>query len=161
MLENHEHKKPEHEFDGIVENRENSPPPYFTILFYGLILWGVAFAAYYLLSGWSSHGEFEQNMQRHQEQYTAQQQSTEAEAPAAAQQQVDAAALYTELCSVCHASDGTGGIGPDLTGDYKFGRAISDVKQSITAGRPGGMPGFGTQLSQQEIDALSSYVVEL
>lgn len=54
--------------DGIVENREQEPPVYFNILFYGLIVWGVIFSAYFLLSGWSSHQEFEQKMEIHQQQ---------------------------------------------------------------------------------------------
>ena len=55
-------------FDGIKENRENKPPAYFNILFYGLILWGLIFMGYYLFSGWSSHGEFQEKMSAHQEQ---------------------------------------------------------------------------------------------
>ena len=54
-------------FDGIRENRENKPPPYFNILFYGLILWGVIFMGYFLFSGWSSHDEFQEKMNTHQE----------------------------------------------------------------------------------------------
>ncbi len=57
--------------DGIVEDRNQSPPVYFNILFYGLIIWGVLFMAYYLLSGWSSQQEFEQKMEIHQQQSTA------------------------------------------------------------------------------------------
>jgi len=56
-----------HTYDGIREDREQKPPAYFNILFYGLILWGVAFSAYFLLSGWSSHNEFQQKMTIHQE----------------------------------------------------------------------------------------------
>ena len=55
-----------HDFDGITENREQRPPVYFTVLFYGLIVWGVAFCAFYLLSGWSSDSEFQAKMQAHQ-----------------------------------------------------------------------------------------------
>ena len=54
--------------DGIVEDRKQAPPAYFNILFYGLIIWGVIFMAYFLLSGWSSHQEFEQKMEIHQQQ---------------------------------------------------------------------------------------------
>lgn len=54
--------------DGIVENREQPPPVYFNVLFYGLIIWGVIFMAYYLFSGWSSDAEFQQKMATHQEQ---------------------------------------------------------------------------------------------
>ncbi len=52
-------------FDGIKE--KGAPPPsYFNILFYGLIIWGLLFSAYFLFSGWSSHGEFQEEMQQHQ-----------------------------------------------------------------------------------------------
>jgi cytochrome c oxidase cbb3-type subunit 3 len=146
--------------DGIVEDRKQSPPPYFTVLFYGLILWGVAFSAYYLLSGWSSEGEFEQNMASHQERFTQQPAATES-APAAAAVEVDAAAIYAEKCAVCHADDGSGGIGSALTGDYKFGKSEQEVRVSIADGRPGGMPGFGNQLSAAEIDALTVYLINL
>jgi len=71
MLESHKHKHPTHDFDGITENRVNPPPVYFSVLFYGLIIWGVIFIAYFLLSGWSSHQEFEQKMETHQQQITA------------------------------------------------------------------------------------------
>ena len=54
--------------DGIVENREQSPPVYFNILFYGLIIWGVIFMAYFLFSGWSSDAEFQEKMATHKEQ---------------------------------------------------------------------------------------------
>ncbi len=67
MLDDHEHSRPTHDFDGITENRANSPPLYFSILVYGLIVWGVIFVAWFLLSGWSSEGEFLQKMQTFQE----------------------------------------------------------------------------------------------
>lgn len=54
-------------FDGIKEGKKN-PPAYFNLLFYGLIVWGIIFMGYYLFSGWSSHGEFEEKMSAHQEQ---------------------------------------------------------------------------------------------
>ncbi len=53
--------------DGIKEDREKSPPKYFYLLFYGLIIWAVIFMGYYLFSGWSSHGEFQEKMTAHQE----------------------------------------------------------------------------------------------
>lgn len=53
-------------FDGIKENRQTKPPAYFNILYYGLIIWGIIFMSYYLLSGWSSHGEFQEKMTAHQ-----------------------------------------------------------------------------------------------
>lgn len=63
----HEQNEP---FDGIKENRENKPPVYFNILFYGLIIWGLLFMGYFLFSGWSSDTEFQQKMDAHQQQYS-------------------------------------------------------------------------------------------
>ncbi len=57
-------------FDGIRERKGTKPPIYFNILFYGLIVWGVLFMAYYLFSGWSSHDEFREKMAAHQEKVT-------------------------------------------------------------------------------------------
>jgi len=56
-----------HTYDGIREDREQKPPSYFNLLYYGLILWGIAFSAYFLLSGWNSHDEFKEKMAVHQE----------------------------------------------------------------------------------------------
>lgn len=67
--ENIQSNQPE-PFDGIRENKENKPPPYFNLLFYGLIIWGILFMGYYLLSGWSSQGEFQEKMDAHQQQYS-------------------------------------------------------------------------------------------
>ncbi len=57
-------------FDGIKERKGTKPPIYFNVLFYGLIVWGVLFMGYYLFSGWSSHGEFQEKMAAHQERYS-------------------------------------------------------------------------------------------
>lgn len=166
MLEEHRHKNPTHDFDGIVENRETRPPAYFTILFYGLILWGVAFSAYYLLSGWSSTDEFRQKMDAHQQLQAQQQPPPTAGAGAATEQpQPDLTVgekLYASHCAACHGAQGKGGIGPDLTGaDYQYGRTMDAVIESIRNGRPAGMPGFGNQLSGAESESLAAFVLAL
>lgn len=166
LLEEHRHKNPTHDFDGIVENRVNRPPLYFTILFYGLMLWGVVFCAYYLLSGWSSADEFRQKMDSHQ-QLQAQRQppQTAAAGVVAGPPQTDTAAgreLYASRCAACHGAEGKGGIGPDLTRpDYKYGRTLEAVAESIRNGRPAGMPAFGNQLSAAETESLAAFVLSL
>ena len=69
-MTNQEHSHTEHDepFDGIKERQGTKPPAYFNLLFYGLIVWGIIFMAYYLLSGWSSRGEFQEKMTAHQAQ---------------------------------------------------------------------------------------------
>jgi cytochrome c oxidase cbb3-type subunit 3 len=166
MLEQHEHKHPVHNFDGIIENRVQSPPPYFTVLFYGLILWGVLFSAWFLLSGWSSEEEFRQNMAVHREQAAAREPDpAKTGVPAAAatgEEEVSGQELFASHCAACHGAEGKGGIGPDLTAsDYAYGSSPEAVRASIAEGRPGGMPGFGNQLSGAEIEALAEFVGSL
>ncbi len=166
MLEKHKHEHPTHDFDGITENRANKPPAYFSLLFYGLIVWGVLFMAYYLFGGWSSAGEFKEKMAAHQQQL-AEQQPPQAALPAVgsskpAQQAVDAAGLYAENCAMCHGAQGEGGIGPALNAAaYNYGRDKDAVVLSIAGGRPGGMPGFENRFSDAETEAVAEFVLSL
>lgn len=174
--------------DGIVEDREQAPPVYFNILYYGLIIWGVIFMAWFLFSGWSSQDEFEQKMAEHTGKPVVEEpvlsnaegpvlsnaegpaqsktegpapsviEGSEAEGPAS----VDAVALYADKCAGCHGAKGEGAFGPDLTASsYKYGRSPDNARQSITNGRPKSMPAFSSSLSGAEIDALTSYILEL
>lgn len=161
---------PHHEehADGIVEDREKAPPVYFTILFYGLIIWGVAFMSFYLLSGWSSDSEFQEKMAAHKGETPVQQQAATtperapappvAEAPATV---AGAQELYSRYCASCHGAEGKGAFGPDLSGDYKYGKTAMAVEESIAFGRPGNMPAFEKKLSSEEIKTLTDYILGL
>jgi cytochrome c oxidase cbb3-type subunit 3 len=161
---------PHHEehADGIVEDRTKAPPVYFTILFYGLIIWGVAFMSFYLLSGWSSDAEFQEKMAAHKGEPPAQQEAAPApettpappatEVPAAV---ADGQELYAKHCASCHGAEGKGGFGPDLSGEYKYGKTDMAVEESISYGRPGNMPAFDKKLSSEEIKTLADYILSL
>lgn len=159
--------------DGIVEDREKTPPVYFTVLFYGLIIWGVAFMAFYLLSGWSSDAEFQDKMAAHKGVATPQQQATAtpsspaaltppATAPAAAaESDADGQTLFAKHCAGCHGAEGKGAFGPDLSGDYKYGKTSLAVQESISLGRPKNMPAFENKLSSEEIEAVTGFILGL
>jgi cytochrome c oxidase cbb3-type subunit 3 len=166
---------PHHEehADGIVEDREKAPPVYFTVLFYGLIIWGVAFMAFYLLSGWSSDAEFQEKMAAHKGEPPAQQQAvtpapaTPAPAPqtttpaVAVTAEINGQALFKKHCAGCHGAEGKGAFGPDLSADYQYGKTSMAAQESITLGRPGNMPAFEQKLSTQEIEALTEFILNL
>ena len=163
---------PHHEehADGIVEDREQAPPVYFTVLFYGLIIWAVAFMAFYLLSGWSSDAEFQEKMAAHKGEPPAQQQAatpTPADpapvpAPAAtAATEMSAQELFAKHCAGCHGAEGKGAFGPDLSGEYQYGKTERAAQESISSGRPGNMPAFDTKLSPEEIKALTDFILNL
>ena len=161
---------PHHEehADGIVEDREKAPPVYFTILFYGLIIWGVAFMSFYLLSGWSSDAEFQEKMAAHKGDPPVQQEAAPtpettpappaAEVPTAV---ADGQELYAKHCASCHGAEGKGGFGPDLSGEYKYGKTNMAAEESISYGRPGNMPAFEKKLSSEEIKSLADYILSL
>ena len=66
--------------------------------------------------------------------------------------------LFSDNCSSCHGADGGGGNGgPDLTRSPVAQKLPSTIDKIINGG--GGMPPFGSQLSEAEIDALAAYVV--
>lgn len=164
---------PHHEehADGIIEDREKAPPVYFSILFYGLIIWGVAFMAFYLLSGWSSDAELKEKMAIHKGEPISQEQATAPEptkhpepvaaaAPAAAEV-ASGQELFGKHCAACHGPEGKGGYGPDLTGDLTYGKDVAAIKDSITHGRPNGMPAFEQKLSAAEIESLAGFILQL
>lgn len=180
-----------HDFDGITENREQRPPVYFTVLFYGLIVWGTVFCAFYLLSGWSSDAEFQARMKAHEarnqnappppavktepavrpaEPAPAPPQTPQpAAVPAAvttapaAVARPDAKALFAGKCAMCHGADARGGFGPNLTAaKYEYGKTREAIAMSIGQGRGNGkMPAFEGQLKREEIYALADYLLAL
>ena len=66
-------------------------------------------------------------------------------------------------CASCHAADGGGLIGPNLTDDvYKNVTTITDIHSVLVDGAAGGaMPAWGNRLSNNELVLLSAYVAKL
>jgi cytochrome c oxidase cbb3-type subunit III len=62
-------------------------------------------------------------------------------------------------CADCHGGDGSGGMGPSLQdGRWHFGGSAGEVYESISEGRPDGMPSWGGRISDSQIWALVAYV---
>lgn len=77
----------------------------------------------------------------------------------------DGAAIFTAKCAGCHGADGTktmAGMGltkPINTPDVK-GKGAATLSKEISGG-VGKMPGFGSKLSPDEINAVTEYVLAL
>lgn len=72
--------------------------------------------------------------------------------------------FMTKTCTACHATDGGGGIGPNLTDEYWIlGGGFANIFQTLkVGGRPGkGMISWESQLSQLERQQLASYILTL
>lgn len=70
-------------------------------------------------------------------------------APSAA----DGATVYADNCSGCHSADGSGGQGPNITGEDD----VQEVTAQVQSGGSG-MPAFGDTLSSEQIQAVTEYV---
>ena len=73
-------------------------------------------------------------------------------------QTISAEGLYSANCAACHGAEGGGGAGPRLAGNANAARE-ANVRNLIQYGR-GTMPGFGASLSEDELEALTRYVVD-
>ncbi len=73
----------------------------------------------------------------------------------AAASTADGKALYETNCATCHGKTGGGGFGPSLKGIQNS--LSEDQETSIIKSGQGSMPGFGGQLSAEEVAAIVAY----
>jgi len=170
-VENEEEVATDHVYDGIME-LDNNLPPWWKAGFYLSIL----FAVIYLLR----YHVFQSAPLQHEELKIEL-----AEAEAAKKEYLKNAAnlidessvtlleddsriaeggkIFAKNCAVCHANDGGGGVGPNLTDNYWIhGASIKDVFKTVKYGVPSkGMIPWKDQLSAAEMQEVASYVISL
>ena len=66
--------------------------------------------------------------------------------------------VYMQKCARCHSADAKGKSGPRLV---RTSMTLGEIEQTVTEGRPPKMPGFGRQLSSEEVKAVAAYVRSL
>ena len=147
--------------DAIGED-DNPIPLWFNVGFYGLIVVGILYLLYYTLSGWSQVSQYEAEVMAFDARYAEVRAAASPMPPAVID---DVASLdagkqtFTTICAACHKPDATGLIGPSLVDPYwKYGGTREDRFESVAKGRPGGMPAWGTQLSNDEIWQVLAYL---
>lgn len=158
----------EHEYDGIQEF-DNPMPRWWVLTFWATIIFSVAYVLNIggIGTGKGRIAEYEEAM-----------------AVAAAEHPqgggpVDAAALlamaadpeeleeggeiFAKYCAACHAADGGGMIGPNLTDDrWIHGGTIEEVHKVISEGvLAKGMPTWSKLLKPEEVDRVTAYVWSL
>jgi cytochrome c oxidase cbb3-type subunit 3 len=71
--------------------------------------------------------------------------------------------LYQQMCAACHAKDGGGGVGPNLTDEYWLhGGSVKDIFKTIKYGYPDkGMKSWKDDYSPNQIAQITSYVKSL
>ncbi|MCE1163924.1 MAG: c-type cytochrome [Bacteroidetes bacterium] len=160
----------EHEYDGIQE-LDNPAPAWFQFLFYITIAFAIAYMIIYHVTGKPnlSNDEYVQEMT------AAQMQKDELIRSGALINENNVAVLteqadldkgkeiFTANCVNCHAADGGGSVGPNLTDQYWIhGGGIKNVFTTIKYGVPAkGMITWQNQLNPKQIQQVASYVLTL
>lgn len=158
----------DHEYDGIRE-LDNNLPPWWVWMFWATIIFSVVYLAWYHLLpyGMSQTEEYHAELKRAEADkaaYLATQEKPVDENtvemltdPAALQAGKD---IYVANCQACHAPDGGGGVGPNLTDEYWLhGGSINDIFSVIKYGVPQkGMISWESQLRPEEIAQVASYI---
>lgn len=161
----------DHEYDGIRELDNNLPPWW---------LWGfyisIVFAVVYILrfevfkTAPSTIDEYEQEMAAAEiakEEYlkTAANLVDETSVVMLTDEALikEGATIFSTNCAVCHAADGGGGVGPNLTDEYWLhGGDIKAIFATVKYGVPAkGMIPWKDQLNAGDMQKVASYIMTL
>ncbi|MEQ6168798.1 cbb3-type cytochrome c oxidase N-terminal domain-containing protein [Ekhidna sp. MALMAid0563] len=158
----------DHEYDGIRE-LDNRLPPWWLYGFYVSIIFAVVYLINYevLGTGPTQDEEFQAEMMQAKEDvqtYLASLDNLIDESNVTLLTEtadLDAGrAIYEQNCSVCHAADGGGGVGPNFTDEYWLhGGDMTAIFSTIKYGVPAkGMIAWEAQLSPKKMQQVASYI---
>ena len=161
----------DHNYDGIQE-LDNNLPPWWKYLFYACIIFAVVYLfKYEVFGGLSQKAEYEQEITDAQHAIEAFKKANPGMIDVdSVTELTDAASLqegksiFQANCIMCHAPDGGGGIGPNLTDDHWIlGGDIKNVFHTISeGGREGkGMVAWKATLTAKQRQQVASYVLSL
>jgi len=161
-----------HAYDGIQEY-DNPLPGWWSAIFWASIVFAAGYGIYYHVGHWGKTPQ--EKYQGALAEYQASKEVRDrAEAANAsedklAQKAVDPATIaqgrtiFAGRCASCHADDGRGLIGPNLTDHYQLhGESRMDIYNTVRGGVPGtAMLAWGEQLPAPDVIAVVAYVTSL
>jgi cytochrome c oxidase cbb3-type subunit 3 len=158
----------DHEYDGIQEF-DNPMPRWWVWTFWGCVYFAICYFLWFnvYMKGTPITEEYAMEMSAAREEAAKRDLGAtlteEALAKLAGNPAVmaDAQAIFKKRCVQCHASDGQGLIGPNLTDDYWLhgNGTLLDIFGVVNGGVASkGMPEWGKQLSRVEVAKLAAYV---
>ena len=162
----------EHTWDGDLRDLNNPLPRWWLGLFYGTLIFSLAYLALWPglgnfagLLGWTSLQEYEQEVKaaeaKFQPVYAGFMKQDIATVAANPEAHAIGRNLYLTYCSQCHGSDAAGAKGfPNLTDhDWLYGGDADTIKATITDGRSGMMPALGEALGPEGTKEVANYVL--
>jgi cytochrome c oxidase cbb3-type subunit III len=155
----------DHSYDDIQEY-DNPMPAWWVFTFWVTIV----FSVFYYINPWNTgvgkgvHAEYAEDMAAFRAEFpqgtggiSAAQLLSVARRPADVAQ---GKAVYTAKCAACHAADGGGSIGPNLTDNaWLHGASIDSIYTTVDKGvLAKGMPAWGALLKADELSHVVAYV---
>lgn len=161
----------DHSYDGITE-LDNFMPPWLQYVFLITAVFGIGYFLNYSVLGYGKTGVEEYEEELRIEAIASEERKANAAAgidettvvfDESASALAGGKSIFEGNCAACHAIDGGGGVGPNLTDDYWIhGNSISDVFTVIKYGVVSkGMVPWEDQLSPEEIQQVASYILTL
>jgi len=164
-------KNPEvHFYDGIEEH-DHPVPFWFSVLFFGTILFAMAYYGYYEIGSGAS---LRQTYERDVAERDLQKYLNRNEKPAPTEDQLFALVkdpekkklaegVFASKCASCHGARAQGVIGPNLTDRYWLhGSKLVEIRNTIAKGvLDKGMPPWEAVLSFEELNALPAFIRSL
>jgi cytochrome c oxidase cbb3-type subunit 3 len=163
-----------HIWDVDLKELNNPLPRWWLNMFYITLIWGVIYLLLYpgvgthpMLLGWSSVGQYEEQMAAANERYGPLYERFVSEDIAVVAKDPEALKmgrrLFLNYCAGCHGSDAGGFPGfPNLRdGDWIHGGSPEEIKTSIIAGRNGVMPPWAEAAGEEGVAQLTQYVISL
>jgi cytochrome c oxidase cbb3-type subunit 3 len=128
------------------------------------IVFAAVYVPWYVLSDWSAADDWQAEVAAAE----ARKAEMRASLPSTNPYRGDPAAvaegqeIFASNCAACHKADGTGLVGPSLVDPYwKYGHGDQALFESVSEGRPAGMPPWGTVLGRDKIWKVLAYVETL
>jgi cytochrome c oxidase cbb3-type subunit 3 len=155
----------DHDYDGI-EEFDNPLPKWWVYMFYGCILFAVGYVPYYHFGpGPLPREQWAEDMTKWWEQHPPPVLASAAELAAMAAEPSFVAAgqsIYAVRCVACHAADGGGLVGPNLTDEFTiYGQDRDKIVGVVYHGTKNGMLAWKDQLKLTEIYQVSAFVHSL
>lgn len=158
----------DHEYDGIREY-DNPMPGWWVAIFWASFVFSIGYLAYYHFTGrgQSVASAYDDEMRVAREERAkrslgeAPSEASLAQLMADPELMKDANALFGQRCAACHAAEGQGLIGPNLTDSHWIhGEAkLMDIYRVVSQGVPAkGMPAWDLQLQPIEVRKLVAFV---
>ena len=151
----------DHDYDGIKEF-DNPLPRWWVYLFYSGIVFAFVYIPYYHFGpGELPRAIWAEDMTSWWASHPPPKLASEAELEAMSEDPVFVAAgeaTYNVRCVSCHAADGGGLVGPNLTDDFTvYGYERTQIVAVVYHGTPKGMLAWKDQLSLEQVYQVAAY----